>query len=212
MKFDLSRRPDLDQASTIATIFDLGGPLLSIPEATERLVKDQYNHIWNKLGSGRLKVEERAAARLLSKTMENLEEINYVLMDTAWEAFVDNIRRDGGVDEVVQQHEPGSDQQQQQDETTTSKKLISAVLKVFYDRFKDGTVLKKRVVELVKDVLNKQVEKFHGVEQLEGEEFGLLAAMLDQFREGLFFDKAFSTVRVSSSILRDRTLIEVRYI
>ena len=195
MRSNLSRPPDSDQASNAATTSD-GSSLL---EATGRLVKDQYNHVWNELGTRRLKVEERAAARLLGKTLEDLGEIDTALMDVAWEAFVDGVRRSSGggggsgVDEVIRHHEPGSEQQRQ-DETTASKTLISAMLKVFYDRFKDGTVLKERVVKLVKEVLYRQVEGFQSVERLEGEKLGLLVSMLDQFREGLFFDQAFSSV------------------
>lgn len=146
-------------------------------------------------------MEERAAARLLGKTMEDLENIDHELMDAAWEAFVDDVRRGsiGGVDDVVRQHEPGPEQQQHQHETTASKAPISAMLKVFYDRFKDGAVLKKRVVELVKEVLDGQVERIHDVEQLEGGKCELLVSMLDQFREGLFFDEGFSFVRIFSS-------------
>lgn len=141
-------------------------------------------------------MEERAAARLLGKTMEDLGNIDSALMDAAWEAFVDGVRLGGdsvGVDDIVRQHELGSKQRQEQDE---SKILISTMLKVFYDRFKDGTVLKKRVIKLVKDVLDEQVERFCGVERLEGDKFGLLVSMLGQFREGLFFDVEFSSVRV----------------
>jgi hypothetical protein len=178
---------------------DLGGPSFSISEATERLVKEQYSHIWNELDTRRLKVEERAAARLLGKTMEELGNIDSALMDAAWEAFVDGVRLGGGsvgTDDIVRQHELGSKQRQEQDE---SKILISTMLKVFYDRFKDGTVLKKRVIKLVIDVLDGQVERFRGVERLEGDKFGLLVSMLSQFREGLFFDEGFSSVRIFSS-------------
>ena len=209
MRSNLSHHSDPDRASITATTSDLGGPLLSNSEATGRLVKDQYSRIWNELGSRRLKVEERAAARLLGKTMEDLGNIDPALMDAAWEAFVDGVRCGGGgngVDNVVRQQEPGSERQKQ-DQTTASKTLISTVLKVFYDKFKEGTVLKKRVVQLVKEVLEGQVERFHGVQRLEGEKFGLLVSMLGQFREGLFFDEGFSSVRVFSSCLEDRTLI-----
>ena len=153
-------------------------------------------------------MEERAAARLLGGTMEDLRNIDSALMDAAWEAFVDGVIRLGGgsvgTEDIVRQHKLGSEQRQEQDE---SKILISKMLKVFYDRFKDGTVLKNRVIKLVKDVLDGQVERFRGAERLEGDMFGLLVSMLGQFREGLFFDEGFSSVRVFSSFLKDRTLI-----
>lgn len=140
-------------------------------------------------------MEERAAARLLGKTMEDLGNIDSALMDAAWEAFVDGVRLGGGDIGVDGQQELGSEQRQEQDE---SKILISTMLKVFYDRFKDGTVLKKRVIKLIKDVLYGQVEKFRGLERLEGDKFGLLVSILGQFRERLFFDEEFSSVRVFS--------------
>ena len=206
MKSSHFRHPDPDQTSIVATTSDLVGPSFSISEITGRLVKEQYNHIWNELGTRKLKVEERAAARLLGKTMEDLGNIDSALMNSAWEAFVDGIRLaagGGGSVKVDGQQELGLEQQQEQDE---SKILISTMLKVFYDRFKDGTVLKKRVIKLVKDVLDAQVEKFCGVERLEGDKFGLLVRMLGQFREGLFFDEGFSSVRVFSPFLKDETL------
>jgi hypothetical protein len=204
MRSNLSSCQDPDQASTTATASNLGGSSLSISEVTSLLVKDQYSHTWNELSTRMLKVEERAAARLLGKAMEDLGDIDHALMDAAWEAFVGGVRRGGGggnveVD-VVRQHELGSEEQHQQDETSASKSLISAMLKVFYDRFKDGTVLKKRVVKLMKEVLDWQIEKFHAVERLEGQKFELLVGMLDQFREGLFFDEGFSSVRIFFAI------------
>ena len=205
MRSNHFRGPDPDQASITATASDLGGPSFSISEATGRLVKEQYSHVWNELGTRRLKVEERAAARLLGKTMEDLGNIDSALMDAAWEAFVDGVRLGSvGVDDIVRQH---AEQRQEQNETTASKTMISTMLKVFYDRFKDGTALRKRVIELVKDVLDGQIERFRGVERLEGDKFGLLVSMLSQFREGLFFDVEFSSVRAFSSFLKDRTLI-----
>ena len=194
MRSDHSRHLDSGQASTTVSTSDFGGPSLSIPEAPRGLVTDQYSHIWNELVTGRLKVEERAAARLLGKTLEDLGDIDHVLMDAAWEAFVDGVRRGGGGGGGEVEHQPESEQQQQQYETTVSRKLISAILKVFYDRFKDGTALKKRVAILVKEVLDVQMETFHCLERLEGEKFGLLVSMLNQFREGLFFDQEFSSV------------------
>ena len=196
MRSNHFRHPDPDQASITATTPDLGGPSFSISETTGRLVKEQYSHIWNELCTRRLKVEERAAARLLGKTMEDLGSIDSALMDTAWEAFVDGVRLSGGGGSVGVdgQHELGSEQRQKRDE---SRILISTMLRVFYDRFKDGTVLKKRVIKLVKDVLDGQLDKFRDVERLEGDKFELLVSMLGQFREGLFFDEEFSSVRVS---------------
>lgn len=101
----------------------------------------------------------------------------------------------GGVDDAVQ-HELGLEQQQQHDETATSKSLISGMLKVLYDRSKDGTVLKKRVVSLVKEVLDRQLEIIHDAERLEGQKCEVLLSLLGQFREGLFFDEGFSSVRI----------------
>ncbi|KAF8955512.1 hypothetical protein BDZ97DRAFT_1764791 [Flammula alnicola] len=99
-----------------------GGPKLegstSIETASEALVQEQFLRVWEELMSKKLKVEERAAARLLAQTLES---VDY--------------------------------------ERKTMSILVSAVLKVFYDRFKEGTLLKERAESLVKEVLEGDVER-----------------------------------------------------
>ncbi|KAF8955528.1 hypothetical protein BDZ97DRAFT_1764803 [Flammula alnicola] len=145
-----------------------GGPKLegstSIETASEALVQEQFLRVWEELMSKKLKVEERAAARLLAQTLES---VDY--------------------------------------ERKTMSILVSAVLKVFYDRFKEGTLLKERAESLVKEVLEGDVERCEKVlskqnqvgEDGDGERnvsFALLASILDQFMEGLFFADVFSNV------------------
>ena len=43
----------------------------------QRLVKQEFSRIWNELAVGKLKVEERAAARLLAQTLESLYDMNW---------------------------------------------------------------------------------------------------------------------------------------
>ncbi|KAF8970121.1 hypothetical protein BDZ97DRAFT_1792056 [Flammula alnicola] len=164
-----------------------GGPKLegstSIETASEALVQEQFLRVWEELTSKKLKVEERAAARLLAQTLESLFDVDQSLFDSAWDALVRAVK------------------------ASTSKEdnehLVSALLKVFYDRFKEGTLLKERAESLVKEVLEGDVERCEKVlseqnqvgEDGDGEKnvsFALLVSILDQFREGLFFDDVFS--------------------
>ncbi|KAF8156982.1 hypothetical protein B0H34DRAFT_711453 [Crassisporium funariophilum] len=183
MRNDTSRAIQDQDGNASTTSPRLGGTALSSDNAAAALVVEQYGRVWDELRSKRLKVEERAAARLLGKTLEALAGVDQPLMDAAWETLAGSIRDGSGKDE----------------ETS----LVSAVLKVFYDRFKDGTVLKQRVVLLVKEVLEAEVERsekvleagFATAEEEAGNKAGfvLFVSMLDQFREGLFFDEKFAS-------------------
>lgn len=146
------------------------------------LVKEQFARIWEALASKKLKVEERAAARLLAQTLEGLYAVDQSLLDAAWGVLAKDIKSS------VTKEDDAS--------------LVSAVLKVFHDRFKkaDGA-LKTNVETLMKEVLQdilEQCEKaLNGQVLAEGEQgsgFALLASMLDRFREGLFADRNFANV------------------
>lgn len=43
----------------------------------QSLVKQEFSRVWNELAVGKLKVEERAAARLLAQTLESLYDMNW---------------------------------------------------------------------------------------------------------------------------------------
>ncbi|KDR72553.1 hypothetical protein GALMADRAFT_752797 [Galerina marginata CBS 339.88] len=152
-------------------------------DSSNAVLREQFSLVWEQLSSKKLKVEERAAARLLAQTLESLFSINQRTFDAAWEFLVQGIKASSTKEDNVH--------------------LISAVLKVFYDRFKKGTVLRQRAEDLMKDILEVDIarcESLLNVEQVPSPEedvtkekvsFELLVGILEQFREGLFFDESF---------------------
>ena len=150
----------------------------------ETIIQEQFSLIWEQVSSKQLNVEERAAARLLAQTLENLFATDQALYEVSWGTLAMSIN------------------------SSTMKEdnahLVSAALKIIYDRFKEGTLLKDRAKFLLKEVLVAgldRCEQFLATQQ-EGEtaSFALLLGLLDQFREGLFDDAAISTVRFSQEL------------
>ena len=147
----------------------------------ETIIREQFSLIWEQVSSKQLKVEERAAARLLAQTLESLFATDQALYEVSWDTLAMSIN------------------------SSTMKEdhahLVSAALKILYDRFKAGTLLKDRAEFLLKEVLVAGLDRCEQVlaTQQEGEtaSFALLLGLLDQFREGLFDDAAISTVRFS---------------
>lgn len=147
----------------------------------ETIIREQFSLIWEQVSSKKLKVEERAAARLLAQTLESLFATDQVLYEVSWDILVMHVK------------------------SSTLKEndahLVSAALKILYDRFKEGTLLKERAEFLLKEVLVAALDKCEQVlaTRQEGEtaSLALLVGLLDQFREGLFEDDAISTVRFS---------------
>ena len=144
----------------------------------ETIIREQFSLIWEQVSSKKLKVEERAVARLLAQTFESLFATDQALYEVSWDTLVMSIK------------------------SSTMKEddapLISAALKVFYDRFKEGTLLKDRAEILLKEVLVASLDRSEQVlaTEQEGEKasFALVLGLLDQFREGLFDDDAISKV------------------
>ena len=151
----------------------------SAGNVVETIIREQFFLIWEQVSSKKLKVEERAAARLLAQTLESLIATDQALYEVSWDTLVVSIK------------------------SSTMKEddahLVSAALKILYDRFKEGTLLKDRAEPLLKEVLVAGLDRCEQVlaTQQEGEtaSFALLLGLLDQFREGLFDDDAISTVR-----------------
>jgi len=145
----------------------------------EIIIQEQFSLIWEQVSSKKLKVEERAAARLLAQTLESLFATDQALYEVSWDTLVISIKsstmKEGGAH------------------------LVSAALKVLYDRFKEGTLLKDRAELLLKEVLVAGLDRCEQVlatqQEAETASFALLLGLLDQFREGLFDDDAISTVR-----------------
>ena len=161
----------------------------------QSLVKQEFSRVWNELAVGKLKVEERAAARLLAQTLESLYDMNWGtsshsdfvgrtnfllgLFNSAWSALSEAIRH--------------------AEETNSSINLTFSLLNVFYNRFKDGSPLKFAVSELLIELLISSVDKCRkafgsDIPKSGSSPFDVLVASLDQFREGLFFDIRFCEV------------------
>ena len=155
----------------------------------ERLVKEQLARVWDELSSTKLKVEHRAAARLLGRTLESLTEVDPPLCDAVWLTLTKAVLESSSKEE--------------------NAALVSAVLKVLFDRFKDGSVLKQKTEVLLTEVLISNVDRCQKALEDKNSEVGLnftlLAEMMKQFREGLFFHAEFSAV--SSTFDLDVSLI-----
>ncbi|KAF9477335.1 hypothetical protein BDN70DRAFT_881303 [Pholiota conissans] len=156
------------------------GTSVSARTAGENLVRDQFARIWDALTSKKLKAEDRAAARLLAQTLESLLAVDQLLLDAAWDVLAKNVKATIA----------------NEDNAT----LVSASLKVFYDRFKkNDSLLKANAEVLMKEVLQEDLEQcqqaLDGPASAEGEKcsgFSLLDSLIGQFREGLFADNSFA--------------------
>lgn len=150
------------------------------------LIQSQFSRVWEELASGKLKVEQRAAARLMAQTFEGLYALDPLLLDAAWNILGEALKSSVGKRE--------------------NPSLVSAVLKVFYDRFrKEDGVLRKHAETLMNDALDLAIEQCEGslsapgtdVEEVPNAEFALMLSILDRFRDGLFVEGAFCNVRSS---------------
>lgn len=146
-------------------------------------MRTQFNLVWEELSSKKLKVEERAAARLLAQTLESLFNIDSALFRTAWEVLGDGVKASV--------------------ENEANSSLVAASLKVFYDKFKKGTALRPYAEVLMKSILEKNIENCekvlgasasHADEPTTKSGFDLLVGVFDQFREGLFVDEGLAAV------------------
>ncbi|PPQ64462.1 hypothetical protein CVT24_008472 [Panaeolus cyanescens] len=143
------------------------------------LIKEQFSRILSEVSSGALKIEERALSRLLGQTLESLAGIDEILFDCAWNSLVESLS--------------SSDK-------ASESRLAPIILKVFYDRFQEGTILKKRTEKLLQSFLVDSSSRATAIlEQLpldavptDLSSFVFLLGILDQFREGAFVDAAFA--------------------
>jgi len=153
----------------------------------QALVKEQFSRLWGEILTRKLKVEERAAASLIGQTLEALKEVDLNLCDVAWTVLATNVKTSSGTGKVE------------------DARLVSALLKVLVDGFIPRTgdnganSLKERAETLLKDVLLEDVGRCEGLVRgsVEGKEvnFVLLINLLEQFREVLFLDEVFASVR-----------------
>ncbi|KAF8899801.1 hypothetical protein CPB84DRAFT_1780009 [Gymnopilus junonius] len=144
---------------------------------SEALVREQLSLVWEQLSSKKLKVEERAAARILARSLESLSGIHQELLDAAWDVLIQGVKLSSAKEENVH--------------------LVSAALKVFHDRFKKGSELRQRADQLMEDILEIDVERCESALSKEDADektsFELLVSILDQFRESVFLDESFAS-------------------
>ncbi|KAF8198654.1 hypothetical protein BJ912DRAFT_1055525 [Pholiota molesta] len=178
--FLIKRMRNDDARSSETDTSDSQGTSASVQNNAVSLVKEQFARIWEALVSKKLKVEERAAARLLAQTLEGLYAVDQSLLGAAWDVLAKDVKSSATKDDHAS--------------------LVSAVLKVFYDRFKkENSLLKANAETLMKEVLHGVLEQCERAlnekvltEGEQGSGFALLASMLDRFREGLFADRDFA--------------------
>ncbi|KAG6845000.1 hypothetical protein H0H87_001772 [Tephrocybe sp. NHM501043] len=142
-------------------------------ELTKALAQEQFGRVWAHLAEGTLRVEQRAAARLVAQTLLSLKEAETGLFSAVWSALAAHLET----------------------ATELSPVLLSVFLKVFHDKFKHTPEPKEAVSTLMSTTLNaaiQQCSKAFGATATGGSStFGgvqFLVEMLDQFREGLFDD------------------------
>ncbi|TFK41660.1 hypothetical protein BDQ12DRAFT_678315 [Crucibulum laeve] len=174
----LIKRLRRDESRSPSSESDLAAATSTPTQEAHTLVQEQFARLWEELSTYKLKVEDRAAARLMGQTLDSLYDIDPELYQAAWHTLASLIKRSAD----------------------TNPTLVSTVLKVFYDRFKDGTPTKEAASMLLGEVLNTvsvesernlRMEESEGVSAPKGS-FELLVSMLDQFREGLFRDSTFT--------------------
>ncbi|KAF9458921.1 hypothetical protein BDZ94DRAFT_1068633 [Collybia nuda] len=148
-------------------------------QETQQFVNEQVIKVWEELANKRLRVEQRAAARLMAQTLLSLHEIDEALFVSSWNAV------SGKIKAAAESHPA----------------LVSAFLKIFQDRFKHVTVLREATAVLMADVLSSAVEGCEvslrlqtgqAEQTLAVDGVELLVNMLDHFREGLFDEPHFS--------------------
>ncbi|KAF8650294.1 hypothetical protein AX16_005322 [Volvariella volvacea WC 439] len=168
---------------------------------THELVKEQIGRVWDELAERRgLKVEERAAARVVGHTFLELEGLGHGLFDAAWNVFSDKL--------VQNATEAGGKDKDKDDQRATQ--LISAFLKGCDDQFTSHNQNKQddnreRARVAVRALLGRILER--SVDGLEGDLMGaqdqeggaykprgheLLVSLLDRFRSALFREEAFA--------------------
>jgi hypothetical protein len=156
-------------------------------EEAGNLIRRQFGNAWEEIRSGRLKVEERAAARLVGQNLDALEKLDSgfvteqedceTLRKAAWNVLENGLKN----------------------ATRSSPGLVATFLKVLFDHFKAGTEGKKDVGELVHAVLETAMQRIvvsMQTESREGVEHDIqfLEHMLEQFREALFDDMDIAQV------------------
>lgn len=166
----------------------------AVHDGVRNLVQEQMGKVWNALAASSktvgLRVEQRAAARLVGQTLVALYEVDKDLFGAAWDTLALAISCS----------------------TETSPGLVAVFLKAFQVRFKHMEGPRETVAALTAEVLvaagrdcaASLTRKLGEIDSKEGEEqvdhlekrdkggISLLVHMFEQFREGLFDDVEFS--------------------
>jgi len=157
-------------------------------------VHEQFGKVWRELKDGRLKVEERTAARLVAQNLDALDKVEHDfavgkvdtsgLRDAAWKAV------ESGLRSVMR----------------TNPVLASAFLKVLFDHFRKATTAKQAVEDLVFTTLNESLQRVTDSLSMENgqsnqEDIKILECMLEQFREALFDDCTSAQVRSAKVLI-----------
>ena len=160
-------------------------------------LREQFSKVWQELKDGRLKVEERLAARLVAQNLDALDKVErdfaggkadtLGLRDAAWKAVESGLRN------VMR----------------TNPVLTSVFLKVLFDHSKKATTAKQAVEDLVFATLNESVKRVTDSLSMENgqpnqEDIKILECMLGQFRETLFDDGTSAQVRSAKVLICDR--------
>ena len=160
-------------------------------------LREQFSKVWQELKDGRLKVEERLAARLVAQNLDALDKVErdfaggkadtLGLRDAAWKAVESGLRN------VMR----------------TNPVLASVFLKVLFDHFKEAATAKQAVEDLVFTTLNESVQRVTDSLSMENgqpnqEDIKILECMLGQFRETLFDDGTSAQVRSAKVLICDR--------
>lgn len=161
-------------------------------EETRSLIRSQFGKVWEEIKNGKLKVEERAAARLVARNLDSLQKLDATfsedmqLRNAAWSTLKIGL----------------------QDATKTNPGLITTFLKVLSDHHSHGIHSGTEIEDFVYGVLTGSMQRVdlllkEGNVQDSNEDVRFLGCMFDQFRERLFNNKVFSQVRPVFASCRD---------
>lgn len=156
---------------------------------TGGFIRGQFRKVWEEIRDGKLKVEERAAARLVARNLDSLRKLD--------EAFLTSV----GVEDTLLRNVAWRTLEGGLRESARTKSgLVTTFLKVLFDHHKDDVDSRMEVGDLVYELLGESVRRVEGLLKegnVEGvkEDIVFLECMLEQFREGLFDNQGFAQVR-----------------
>ncbi|KAG5352362.1 hypothetical protein C0989_002683 [Termitomyces sp. Mn162] len=204
----IDQAPPTNTPTATATV--LLGPG-SADELTSYLAKEQIGKVWTCLVEGELKVEHRAAARVVAQTLIELKQVQMgsCVYPLSIPMFIDSLCTLQGLFLTAWDTLSA----RLRDATESHPGLLSVFLKVLYDKFKHIVELREAVSLVMATSLRMSVEECnHSINTLSSTSTSVtppstsltnvheppitgapfLIDMLDQFREGLFEDIHFA--------------------